>query len=176
MRRWKIPEFESWGYYEGYEDLFNVPVAMPVKCRLPYTGHYRQKAPKMSGAGTETNYTKEQKQRKQRKVCNAADCPPRRPRAAMAVDEDLYKIPPELLYKKPKTVSPSPVLSLSLLAPRIMAKISLLNIAVTLLNAEEDAEETDIRMYGAQLPLADPWRRCIVLPPLVLRLLYICSS
>ncbi|KAK8923810.1 hypothetical protein KSP39_PZI019338 [Platanthera zijinensis] len=104
MRRWKIPEFGSWGYYEGCEDLFNVPVAMPVKCRRPYAGHYRQKvAPKMSGAGTETNYSKEQKQRKQRKVCNAADCPPRRPRAPMAVDEDLYKIPPELLYQKPKT-------------------------------------------------------------------------
>ncbi|RRT46093.1 hypothetical protein B296_00021814 [Ensete ventricosum] len=36
---------------------------------------------------------------------------PRRPRALKAVDEDLYKIPPELLYQKPKRVSPPPVSS-----------------------------------------------------------------
>lgn len=29
---------------------------------------------------------------------------PRRPRASKAVDEDLYKIPPELLCQKPKRV------------------------------------------------------------------------
>lgn len=125
MMGWKVPEFGNWGYYEGLpithylesanqagfirtdfcgdEDLFNVPVAMPVKCRRSYAGHYRQKARKTSSAETEKNYTNEHKQRKHRKVCNAADCPSRRPRAPMAVDEDLYKIPPELLDQKPKT-------------------------------------------------------------------------
>ncbi|CAL9157994.1 unnamed protein product [Musa hybrid cultivar] len=42
-------------------------------------------------------------QRKQGKASDVtAQATPRRPRAAKAVDEDLYKIPPELLYQKPK--------------------------------------------------------------------------
>ena len=47
-------------------------------------------------------------QRKQGKVCDVtvtAPATPRRVRAPKAVDEDLYKIPPELLYQKPKRVS-----------------------------------------------------------------------
>ncbi|XP_058093528.1 uncharacterized protein LOC131239709 [Magnolia sinica] len=40
-------------------------------------------------------------QRKQGRVCDVTE-PPKQPRAPKAVDEDLYKIPPELLHEKPK--------------------------------------------------------------------------
>ncbi|XP_020591359.1 uncharacterized protein LOC110032165 [Phalaenopsis equestris] len=85
------------------EDLCNVPVAMPVK--LAYQdGVYRRKVRKRNGnGGEEKGYLKEEKQRKQGTVSGDVARPPRKSVAApKAVDEDLYEIPPELLYQKPK--------------------------------------------------------------------------
>lgn len=45
-------------------------------------------------------HVKEQK--KLGRVCDMTEEEPRRTRAPKAVDEDLYKIPPELLHEKPK--------------------------------------------------------------------------
>uniref|UniRef100_A0A1D1Y9D2 RPM1-interacting protein 4 n=1 Tax=Anthurium amnicola TaxID=1678845 RepID=A0A1D1Y9D2_9ARAE len=100
-------------YYYGQdveEDLFKVPAPPPVVVTA-----YPRKVRK--GATVEKQLKQQRKQRqvreeqtpqqpkKQGRVC---DCdvttrqPTRRPRAPKAVDEDLYKIPPELLYQKPR--------------------------------------------------------------------------
>ncbi|XP_020595943.1 uncharacterized protein LOC110035944 [Phalaenopsis equestris] len=128
-KSWQVPTFGDWDYgdqmpitqyfesarqaglvragslaasYE--EDLFNVPVAMPVK--LAYQdGLYHRKVRDENGSGREKkSCSKEQKQRKQGRASAAGVVgPPRKPIAApKAVDEDLYKIPPELLRRKPK--------------------------------------------------------------------------
>ncbi|WOL14415.1 hypothetical protein Cni_G23195 [Canna indica] len=67
----------------------------------PYHQHIR-KAKK--GGQKQYQLREGQERTKQGKVCDvtAQAATPRRPRAPKAVDEDLYKIPPELLYKKPK--------------------------------------------------------------------------
>lgn len=119
MKRWAIPAFGNWEYcdhisaahyYEsGYqqdmipttafdeEDLFKVPVALPVKSIRPYGGgHCSRKGRKANGVGME------QQQRRHGRVCNPAAGAPRRRRSPTAVDEDLYKIPPELFCQTPK--------------------------------------------------------------------------
>ena len=56
----------------------------------------------------------EKQRRKQERGCGVTpqDSSQRRPgRAPKAVDEDLYKIPPELLYQKPKRVGSEDVSS-----------------------------------------------------------------
>lgn len=59
-------------------------------------------------------HVKEQK--KLGRVCDMTEEEPRRTRAPKAVDEDLYKIPPELLHEKPKRVGgPTTLLFSSLL-------------------------------------------------------------
>ncbi|XP_020592499.1 uncharacterized protein LOC110037817 [Phalaenopsis equestris] len=125
MMRWQIPAFGNWEYYDDLdishyfdcvghdtlfppcffceEELFKAPVAMPVKYSYPYDDHCRRKVrKKVSGAGENKRSKKVQEQRKQERVCNATAATPRRRTAPMAVDEDLYKIPPELLYPKRK--------------------------------------------------------------------------
>lgn len=64
-----------------------------------------------------------------------------------AVDEDLYKIPPELLYKKPKRVIALDLLSVFLPKSIVIKEIS----AWACLSAEEVAEELVVRMHGIAL-------------------------
>lgn len=129
-RRWQIPEFGNWDfgdempitqYFESArqaglvradffgaaceEDLFKVPVAVPVKPSYQDGLHHRKSRKKSnSSVGEEKPHSKEQKGRKQGTASGVvAGGPTRRFKAApKAVDEDLYKIPPELLYQKPK--------------------------------------------------------------------------
>ncbi|KAL0906662.1 hypothetical protein M5K25_025175 [Dendrobium thyrsiflorum] len=115
MKRWKVPAFGNWEncdempitrYFDsvshagtsfcGEEDLFKVPVAMPLKHGYPYSGHCRRKVRQGNGVGVEKQLMK------QGRGFDAIAGTPRRRKAPMAVDEDLYKIPPELLYQKPK--------------------------------------------------------------------------
>ncbi|KAI0492712.1 hypothetical protein KFK09_026988 [Dendrobium nobile] len=124
MMKRQIPAFGNWEYYDDIpithyfdyvsqsglfppcffceDDLFKVPVAMPLKYAYPYDDHCCRKVRKVSGAGEEKNNKKVQEQKKQAKVSNTTAAEPRRRISPMAVDEDLYKIPPELLYPKPK--------------------------------------------------------------------------
>lgn len=56
------------------------------------------------GTGAVVHQNQRQKQ-KQSKVCDVLpQTPPKRVKHPKAVDEDLYKIPPELLQQKPKRV------------------------------------------------------------------------
>ncbi|PKA64575.1 hypothetical protein AXF42_Ash007321 [Apostasia shenzhenica] len=153
---WRIPAFGNWNYcdeipvddYFGFamdarvsseEDLFKVPVAVPVnsafpcrhRCcrkvcffRSPVVFSVRFLISLMShwvladwfqvrqgnGIGGQKIYSSEE-QRKQGRIC----------RAPNALDEDLYKIPPELLFRKPKRVS----LSLSLFNSQISQKFQI---------------------------------------------------
>ncbi|KAL0906661.1 hypothetical protein M5K25_025174 [Dendrobium thyrsiflorum] len=123
-KSWKIPPFGNWEYFDemslshcfdsasqpglirpsffGDEDLFKLQVSMPVKSAHPYCNHCRRKVRKSHGFGVEKPLSKEQQQqKKQGTVCDSPATMPRTRRAPMAVDEDLYKIPPELLYQKP---------------------------------------------------------------------------
>ncbi|XP_073007655.1 uncharacterized protein [Typha latifolia] len=108
LKRPQIPKFGNWdcyeelpitqyfdsamqagfihGHYFGEDgDLFKVPVPVVKPSQI----HHHRKARK---GGREREYsTRKEQQRKQE-----------RPREPKAVDEDLYKIPPELLYQKPK--------------------------------------------------------------------------
>ena len=62
---------------------------------------------KETGAVVNQNQNQNQKQKqKQSKVCDVLpQTPPKRVKHPKAVDEDLYKIPPELLQQKPKRVN-----------------------------------------------------------------------
>ncbi|KAI0492711.1 hypothetical protein KFK09_026987 [Dendrobium nobile] len=123
-KSWKIPPFGNWEYFDemslshcfdsasqpglirpsffGDEDLFKLKVAMPVKSAHTCCSHCHRKVRKGHGVGMEKPFSKEQQQqKKQGTVGNSTATMPRTRRAPMAVDEDLYKIPPELLYQKP---------------------------------------------------------------------------
>ncbi|KAJ8464288.1 hypothetical protein OPV22_026840 [Ensete ventricosum] len=116
-RRRRIPAFGNWDYSDELpitqyfesaaqaglirdqcssgDDKLSKPAAAPVK---PVGCHNEVK--KGGGKG-------EKLRRKQERECGVTpqDNSQRRPgRAPKAVDEDLYKIPPELLYQKPKKV------------------------------------------------------------------------
>ncbi|XP_010910348.1 uncharacterized protein [Elaeis guineensis] len=120
MKRCQIPAFGNWDYCDELPitqyfesarqaglirghyfaedgDLFKVPV--PVKPTQHHYHHHHKKLRK--GAGETLRNGKEQ-QRKQGRVYDVGGQSPRKPRAPKAVDEDLYKIPPELLYQKPR--------------------------------------------------------------------------
>ncbi|KAK8943296.1 hypothetical protein KSP40_PGU022766 [Platanthera guangdongensis] len=85
------------------EDLFKVPVAMPVKSFRQYGGdHCCRKVRLTFGAFLHSFQILAQQQRRQGRVCNPAAGAPRRRRSPTAVDEDLYKIPPELFCQTPK--------------------------------------------------------------------------
>ncbi|THU58751.1 hypothetical protein C4D60_Mb03t17710 [Musa balbisiana] len=118
--RRQIPAFGSWNYYDDLPitqyfesamqaglvrgqsfvedaDLYQVP-SSPAK--LSYHQRHQRKEKRGGDKQHQTG-----QQRKQGKVCDVtvtAPATPRRIRAPKAVDEDLYKIPPELLYQKPK--------------------------------------------------------------------------
>ncbi|CAL9764488.1 unnamed protein product [Musa acuminata subsp. burmannicoides] len=76
------------------------------------------------------------------------DTTARKLRAPKAVDEDLYKIPPELLCRKPKRVSSFICFPFSC---RTTNSSSKRDSPPPLLGAEEVAEELVVRMPGTQL-------------------------
>ena len=94
-----------------------------------------------------------EKQRKQWRVCDvAAQTTARGGRAPKAVDEDLYKIPPELLHKKPERVSLVFLCLCSfVIAYQSLEQRSHPGCCVLTLIAEDAAEELGVRMHGAQL-------------------------
>ncbi|KAJ8491927.1 hypothetical protein OPV22_013648 [Ensete ventricosum] len=123
MNRPHIPAFGSWDYCDdlpitqyfesamqaglvrgrpfGGEDadFFKVTADTVKPTHHHHHHHHHQRKVKKP---VERQYQQGQ-QRKQGKASDVtAQTTPRRPRAAKAVDEDLYKIPPELLYQKPK--------------------------------------------------------------------------
>ncbi|XP_020592498.1 uncharacterized protein LOC110033012 [Phalaenopsis equestris] len=113
MKSWQIPAFGNCDerfitqYYKSAsqgrarfvdeEDLFEVPVAMPVKYGNPYGGHCRRKVKSGNEDGAEKQHIK------QGRGFGAAAGTLRR---RNAVDEDLYKIPPEFLHQKPMRKKP----------------------------------------------------------------------
>ncbi|XP_008802103.1 nuclear receptor subfamily 4 group A member 3-like isoform X2 [Phoenix dactylifera] len=125
MKRRHIPAFGNWdycddlpitqyfesarqaglirGHYYGEDgDLFKVPVPVkPTYHNHNHHHHHHHHKRGRKGDGEKQQYGKEQ-QRKQGSLCNVGAQSPKKPRAPKAVDEDLYKIPPELLYEKPK--------------------------------------------------------------------------
>lgn len=122
MKRRQIPPFGHWDYYDDLpitqyfdsawqaglirshfwaedDDLFKMPAPLQPAYRHP---NHHQKVKKVGGGGGEQQQGKEQ-QRKLGRGCHATTQQTAgRPRAPKAVDEDLYKIPPEQLYQKPK--------------------------------------------------------------------------
>ncbi|PKA57757.1 hypothetical protein AXF42_Ash015134 [Apostasia shenzhenica] len=124
MKKFEMPAFGNWEYcgempitqyFESArqpgldracffeEDLFKVPVAVPVYSSTFQHGGRRPKVRRADGGGEKKQCSNEQqKQSKQGKVGGVAGGTLRRPRVPKAVDEDLYKIPQELLYQKPK--------------------------------------------------------------------------
>ncbi|RRT46157.1 hypothetical protein B296_00035577 [Ensete ventricosum] len=80
-----------------HPNLFSFQLALTVWFYVKRGGH----------GGGEKNFGKEQQMKQERIGDLTLQTTPRRPRRApKAVDEDLYKIPPELLRQKPKRVSP----------------------------------------------------------------------
>ncbi|KAG0462627.1 hypothetical protein HPP92_021103 [Vanilla planifolia] len=119
MKKWHIPAFGNWEYCDempitqyfesarqaglcrasfgngGEDDLLKVPVAMPLK-----SGHHCRK----QGRKKSRRRAEERQQTKQGIISKEVVGQPGRPNtfAPRAVDEDLYKIPPEFLRQKPK--------------------------------------------------------------------------
>ncbi|KAG0485885.1 hypothetical protein HPP92_009964 [Vanilla planifolia] len=75
------------------EDQLKLPVGIPVRPGNHHGGHCRRKV-----RGGEKPCSMDQLQKKQGRRHDAA-ATPRSRRAPNAVDEDLYKIPPEVLYE-----------------------------------------------------------------------------
>ncbi|RWV82901.1 hypothetical protein GW17_00055555 [Ensete ventricosum] len=158
-RRRRIPAFGNWDYSDELpitqyfesaaqaglirdqclsgDDKLSKPAAAPVK-------------PVKKGGGKG-----EKLRRKQERECGVTpqDSSQRRPgRAPKAVDEDLYKIPPELLYQKPKKVGTEDVSSPLLSPPtNYYAAWLALNSRLLRAGAEEVPEESVARMSGTQL-------------------------
>ncbi|RRT67117.1 hypothetical protein B296_00003823, partial [Ensete ventricosum] len=98
----QIPAFGSWNYYDDLPITQYFESAM--QAGLVRGQSFVEDADLYQKRGGDKQYQTGQ-QRKQGKVCDVtvtAPATPRRIRAPKAVDEDLYKIPPELLYQKPK--------------------------------------------------------------------------
>ncbi|XP_073013608.1 uncharacterized protein [Typha latifolia] len=124
MKRAQIPAFGNWDYcnelpitqyfesamqagvfhgkYFGEDgDLFKFPAT--AKPTYYHRHHHNNKKVKKSGVQKQQHQIEEEQQRKPRNACNFAEqTPTRKTRVAKPVDEDLYKIPPELLYQKSK--------------------------------------------------------------------------
>ncbi|KAH7682980.1 hypothetical protein IHE45_05G154400 [Dioscorea alata] len=122
MKRFRVPAFGNWDlcdeipitqYFESAvhthyfpleeeRDLFQVPVHF-----IPAYYNYSHQSTAAAAAAATTTTTKKNGKggvEKQSKVCDVITEVPKRVKHPKAVDEDLYKIPPELLYKKkPKT-------------------------------------------------------------------------
>ncbi|CAL9173733.1 unnamed protein product, partial [Musa hybrid cultivar] len=89
-------------YFGEDGDLFKVS----TQVRPAYHHHHHRKVKKGGHGGGEKHLGKEQQMKQERASDLTLQITPRRPRRApKAVDEDLYKIPPELLHQKPKRVS-----------------------------------------------------------------------
>ncbi|KAJ8478611.1 hypothetical protein OPV22_022338 [Ensete ventricosum] len=121
MKRHQVPAFGYWDYCDELpitryfesavqaglirshffgedDDLFNVS----AQVRPAYLNHHG-KVKKAGDIGGEKHYGKEQHRKRVKVISDLKlQATPRRHRAPKAVDEDLYKIPPELLYQKPK--------------------------------------------------------------------------
>ncbi|KAM0935799.1 hypothetical protein DsansV1_C27g0196671 [Dioscorea sansibarensis] len=117
MKRFRVPAFGNWDlcdeipitqYFESAvhahyfpleeeRDLFQVPVHF-----IPAYYNYNHQTTTAATATATTKKNGKEGVEKQSKVCDVITEVPKRSRAPKAVDEDLYKIPPELLYKKPK--------------------------------------------------------------------------
>ncbi|KAK8938053.1 hypothetical protein KSP40_PGU008805 [Platanthera guangdongensis] len=103
--------FTNWEYRHslarstsiGEEDLFKVPVVFPANSAYVNGSHCRRKVRMRNGVGMENHCSLEQIPKKQGKASDFSTGKPRRRRAPKAVDEDLYTIPKELLFQKPKT-------------------------------------------------------------------------
>ncbi|KAH7682981.1 hypothetical protein IHE45_05G154500 [Dioscorea alata] len=102
--RWgSIPAFGNWEFYE------ELPITQYFEVHAkPSQNHHKKvrQSAKGTGAVVHQNQNQNQKQRqkqKQSKVCDVLpQTQPKRVKHPKAVDEDLYKIPPELLQQKPK--------------------------------------------------------------------------
>ncbi|XP_020592501.1 uncharacterized protein LOC110033015 isoform X2 [Phalaenopsis equestris] len=107
-KRWQIPLSGNWNCFDemtklfGDEALLELPVSIPVKSTYPYCVHCHRKVRKDNGVRVAKLCLTEKQQTKHKSVCDITAVMPRSRRAPMAVDEDLYKIPPELLYAEPK--------------------------------------------------------------------------
>ncbi|CAL9763392.1 unnamed protein product [Musa acuminata subsp. burmannicoides] len=120
MKRHPLPSFGYWDYCDELLSAHYFESAVQAGViRGQYFGedgdlfYHRKVIKKVGNAGGEKQQHGKEQQRKQVKVGDMKlQTTPRRPRALKAVDEDLYKIPPELLHQKPKRVSPAPVLPL----------------------------------------------------------------
>ncbi|RRT59513.1 hypothetical protein B296_00017353 [Ensete ventricosum] len=101
-----IPAFGSWDYCDDLPitQYFESAMQAGLVRGRPFGGEDADFFKVTADTPVERQYQQGQ-QRKQGKASDVtAQTTPRRPRAAKAVDEDLYKIPPELLYQKPKRV------------------------------------------------------------------------
>ncbi|XP_068666791.1 uncharacterized protein [Aristolochia californica] len=114
-RRCHVPAFGNWDYNDNlpitqyfesarqaglvrYNDYGVVDQDLYGE-NLKTSGPTTVSQPKMKGSSKRYQYVKEAK--KVGKVCDVTDLP-RNPRAPKAVDEDLYKIPTELLRERPR--------------------------------------------------------------------------
>ncbi|KAK8933422.1 hypothetical protein KSP39_PZI015883 [Platanthera zijinensis] len=105
--------FTNWEYSHslaratsfGEGDLFKVPVVFPANSAYVNGSHCRRKVRMRNGVRMENHCSLEQIPKKQGKASDFSTGRPRRRRAPKAVDEDLYTIPKELLFQKPKTLS-----------------------------------------------------------------------
>ncbi|XP_074577913.1 uncharacterized protein LOC141834487 [Curcuma longa] len=87
------------GHFHGeapaYDDLFKASHSMKQQEEQAQIKKVKKGDPKQQQRGQE---------RSQGKVYDAGTARARPRRVPMAVDEDLYKIPPELLHKKPRRI------------------------------------------------------------------------
>ncbi|KAG6531184.1 uncharacterized protein LOC122034679 [Zingiber officinale] len=87
------------GEEPSYDDLFRASHSM--KRRQQQEAPWTRKA-KRGDQKQQQQVQQREQERKQGKVYDAVAAQARPRRAPMAVDEDLYKIPPELLHNKPR--------------------------------------------------------------------------
>ncbi|XP_020592502.1 uncharacterized protein LOC110033015 isoform X3 [Phalaenopsis equestris] len=91
-KRWQIPLSGNWNCFDEMTKLFGDEALL----ELPF------QVRKDNGVRVAKLCLTEKQQTKHKSVCDITAVMPRSRRAPMAVDEDLYKIPPELLYAEPK--------------------------------------------------------------------------
>ncbi|XP_020592503.1 uncharacterized protein LOC110033015 isoform X4 [Phalaenopsis equestris] len=89
-KRWQIPLSGNWNCFDEMTKLFGDEALLELPVR------------KDNGVRVAKLCLTEKQQTKHKSVCDITAVMPRSRRAPMAVDEDLYKIPPELLYAEPK--------------------------------------------------------------------------
>ncbi|KAJ0988958.1 hypothetical protein J5N97_007314 [Dioscorea zingiberensis] len=122
MSRWRIPAFGNWEFYEelpitqyfqsaAHPQHFYPKVDVHAKPSQQHHHNHHTKVKKSGqkggrgggGGGVHHQNQNQNQKQKQSKVCDVIpQTPPKRAKTPKAVDEDLYKIPPELLHQKPK--------------------------------------------------------------------------